>query len=73
MFKYLKQKVPSDVYDEMKSVLIEELNPNNTNKKDDSLASAHEVINLVSKNNSRNNKKRADEKILFGIKSNYLI
>jgi hypothetical protein len=64
MFKYLKQKVRPELYDEMKKVLKNEYEecskqPVST-EIEESTNSARELLNLVTKN-SRNNKKRINE------------
>lgn len=71
MFKYLKDKVPQELYEEMKTVLTDEFKksdhkvPQESTERKDSGSSAQEIINLVTKN-SRN--KMIDEKVLESIK-----
>ncbi|MFN9908218.1 MAG: hypothetical protein ACK56F_19155, partial [bacterium] len=57
MFRYLKEKVPTEVYDEMKGVLLDEYKmSSNISQDKEFVSSVNNVINVVTKN-SRNYKK----------------
>jgi hypothetical protein len=74
MFKYLKEKVRPELYEDMKKALKNEYAESSKQpipkEVEESLNSAREVINLVTKN-SRNDKNRNNnKKNLDGIKLN---